>query len=67
MHDTKTRSWIKAFTWQMTGTVMTFFITWFVTDSIGIAGSVAGLVLLVDAVMYWLHERAWIKVKWGRE
>ena len=66
MNDTNLRSIIKALSWRLTGTVDTFIVSFFVTGELLIAGSIASIEVLTKIVLFWIHERVWDKVKWGR-
>jgi uncharacterized membrane protein len=65
--DAHHRSLIKAVTWRMTGSLDTFVISYILTGHLAIAGSIAGTELLTKIVLYYLHERAWALVPWGRK
>ena len=64
-HETHRRSFIKAATWRMTGTVDTIVLSFFVTGSFKMAASIGVAELFTKIFLYWLHERIWSKVKWG--
>ena len=66
MNDTNLRSIIKALSWRLTGTIDTFIVSFFVTGELLIAGSIASIEILTKIVLFWMHERAWTNVKWGR-
>jgi uncharacterized membrane protein len=48
------------------GTLDTFAISWFFTGRVEIAGSIAGLEIVTKIAWYYLHERVWAAVLWGR-
>ena len=66
MNETNARSIAKALSWRAIGTFETFVISWLLTGEIGIAGSIAGIQIIASTVLYWFHERAWVKISWGR-
>ena len=66
MNDTNLRSIIKAISWRLTGTIDTFIVSFFVTGELLIAGSIASIEILTKIVLFWMHERVWNNVKWGR-
>jgi uncharacterized membrane protein len=43
-----------------------FAISWFFTGRTEIAGSIAGLEIITKIAWYYLHERVWAAVTWGR-
>ncbi|MDP6624685.1 MAG: DUF2061 domain-containing protein [Alphaproteobacteria bacterium] len=53
-------------TWRGTATIDTFMISLIVTGSLGWAGSIAALEVVTKVLLYYLHERAWVRVAWGR-
>jgi uncharacterized membrane protein len=64
--ETHARSVLKAVSWRTLGTVDTFAISWLMTGKLQIAGSIAGLEIITKIMWYYLHERAWTIVPWGR-
>jgi len=60
------RSLTKAISWRMTGSVDTFVISFILTGQIKVAGSIAGTELMTKIALYYLHERAWALIPWGR-
>src|ERR1700692_3196773 len=64
--ETHTRSVLKAVSWRTLGTLDTFAISWFMTGRVEIAGSIAGLEVVTKIAWYYLHERIWAVVHWGR-
>lgn len=57
MTETRTRTIAKAVTWRIVATVIAFY--W--------VGFTAAIVLnLVQTVAYYIHERLWIRINWGR-
>jgi len=50
----------------MTGSLDTFVISFILTGHLKVAGSIAATELLTKVVLYYLHERAWGLVHWGR-
>jgi uncharacterized membrane protein len=64
--ETHTRSIMKAVSWRTLGTLDTFAISWFMTGRLEIAGSIALLEVGTKLAWYYLHERVWALVGWGR-
>jgi uncharacterized membrane protein len=64
--ETHARSVLKAVSWRTMGTIDTFAISWFMTGKVVIAGSIAGLEVITKIAWYYLHERVWAAVSWGR-
>jgi uncharacterized membrane protein len=64
--ETHARSILKAVSWRTLGTLDTFAISWFMTGRLEIAGSIAGMEIITKVAWYYLHERIWAIVPWGR-
>ena len=64
--ETHARSVLKAVSWRTLGTIDTFAISWFMTGKAEIAGSIAALEVITKIAWYYLHERVWAAVPWGR-
>ena len=64
--ETHARSVLKAVSWRALGTLDTFGISWFLTGKVQIAGSIAGLEIITKVAWYYLHERIWSSIGWGR-
>jgi uncharacterized membrane protein len=64
--ETHIRSFLKAVSWRTLGTLDTFAISWFFTGRVEIAGSIAALEIATKIVWYYLHERVWAAIPWGR-
>ena len=66
MIDKPKRSLIKTITWRITGSGATFGISYLISGNFVIAGSIATIQLVTNTVLYFIHERVWNRVKWGR-
>jgi uncharacterized membrane protein len=64
--ETHSRSVLKAVSWRTLGTVDTFAISWFMTGRVEVAGSIAGMEIITKIAWYYLHERIWAIIPWGR-
>jgi len=64
--ETHTRSVLKAVSWRTMGTLDTFAISWLMTGRVEIAGSIAGIEVATKIAWYYLHERVWAAIRWGR-
>jgi uncharacterized membrane protein len=63
VHDSHSRSFAKAVSWRILGTIDTFVITLLVTGSIKWAGSIASVESVSKILLFYLHERAWGKLR----
>ncbi|HST74500.1 MAG TPA: sulfate adenylyltransferase subunit CysN [Acetobacteraceae bacterium] len=64
--DRHWRSLAKAATWRATGSLDTFLISWWLTGQPSLAGGIAGVEIFTKISLFYLHERAWGWVPWGR-
>ena len=64
--ESHARSIAKAASWRMTGSLDTFIIAAFITDSPKAAGAVALTEILTKTALYYFHERIWILIPWGK-
>lgn len=66
VNDSHSRSIVKALTWRATGSLDTFVLSFFITGSLHLASGIAASELVTKIVLFWLHERVWNKIKWGK-
>lgn len=64
--DTSTRSLVKTITWRITGSGATFAISYAISRSLTIAGTIAVIQLTANTILYYIHERIWVKIRWGQ-
>lgn len=67
MNDTPIRSLAKAVSWRVTGTIDTFIISWFITGQILLASGIAFTEIMTKVCLFWIHERVWNKINFGRQ
>lgn len=63
---TRLRSLIKALTYRISGSFITGIITYFATDKIELALGIGFFDIFLKIIFYYLHERLWDKIQWGR-
>jgi uncharacterized membrane protein len=66
MAENHTRSIAKAVSWRVTGTIDTFVIAWLITGRAATAGGIAATEVFTKLVLFYLHERGWNLIHWGR-
>lgn len=66
MIEKKYRSIIKTVSWRLIGTLDTVFISWLITGEIAFALSIGGIELFTKMILFYLHERTWNKISFGR-
>ncbi|HEX2553353.1 MAG TPA: DUF2061 domain-containing protein [Microvirga sp.] len=64
--DGHLRSLVKAATWRVTGTIDTFLLSFLFTKSVKLASSIAFTEVVTKIALFYLHERAWNRISWGR-
>ena len=64
-HESHSRSFVKAASWRLLGSIDTFILSWFFTSSAKAAGAIATTEVLTKIVLYYGHERVWSSIKWG--
>jgi adenylylsulfate kinase len=65
--DTNTRSLVKGFSWRLVATTTTIIIVYIFFGRLDLAIVAGALEWLAKIALYWTHERAWFKVRWGRK
>ena len=64
--ETHGRSLVKAVSWRATGSIDTFVLSWLITGNLGFAGSIASIEVFTKITLYYLHERAWSVIPFGK-
>jgi uncharacterized membrane protein len=65
--DGHLRAFVKAVVWRIVGSFDTFILSLLVTGKLHYAVSIASVEALTKIALYYLHERAWKLISWGRE
>lgn len=77
LSESRLRSLLKAVSWRCVGTLDTFMVSFVVLNvthatsgSLGhaakISGGIAGVEVMTKIMLYYAHERAWGKVRLGK-
>jgi uncharacterized membrane protein len=61
------RSLVKGISWRALGTIDTIMLSYIIVGSISDSFKIGGVELVTKITLYYLHERLWSKIKWGRE
>ena len=64
--ETRRRAIVKAMTYRVIVAVTLAIISWYYTGNLFETSAVSITYTIIATVIYYLHERAWIKVKWGK-
>lgn len=65
--DMHRRSLVKAISWRVTGSVDTFLISWIVTGQPILALTISGIEVFTKIFLFYLHERLWHRIRWGKK
>lgn len=65
-HETHTRAWAKSIVWRLWGIVILGTISWIITKSWKEVSLITVLFHSIRVILYYLHERAWERISWGR-
>ena len=66
-YETHIRSIFKTISWRFLATITTALLVFIFTKRITIAVMVGGIEAILKIIFYFLHERAWNKIKFGRK
>ena len=66
MTDQPKRSLVKTITWRITGSGATFLISYVISGNLTIAGTIAVIQVVANTLLYFIHERMWNRISWGR-
>ncbi|QPC88363.1 DUF2061 domain-containing protein [Mesorhizobium sp. NBSH29] len=65
--ETHARSIAKAVSWRVTGTIDTMLISLLITRSFKLAAAIGLTEVLTKSLLYYAHERAWLRIPYGRK
>lgn len=65
--ETNQRSIAKGISWRVVATSTTIAIVYFFFDRLDLAIAAGMVETVLKVGLYWAHERAWFKVRWGRK
>ena len=61
------RSILKSISWRATGTICTVLISFLITRKLDFAISIGFIELISKIILYYLHERLWNRITFGRD
>jgi len=67
MKVTKSRSFVKALSYRIWGTLSSFMVAYLITKNASISGAIAFWETVVKIFIYYAHERGWNYIQWGRK
>jgi len=65
--ETKSRSIVKTISWRILATLITITLVYIFIGNLTIAFSVGGVEVFLKMLVYFFHERAWDKIKFGKK
>ena len=65
--ETAGRSLVKAYSYRCCGTLTTIVISYVITEQFIVSLGIGATEMVIKPFIYWLHERVWARVKWGRK
>jgi adenylylsulfate kinase len=67
MADNHMRSLAKAVSWRIMGTMITSLLVFLFTGKWLLSLAIGGIEFLVKIGAFYVHERLWLFIKWGRK
>jgi len=65
--ETNKRSIAKGITWRVIATATTILIVYLFFDRLDLAIAAGAIETVLKIGLFWVHERAWFKIRWGRK
>jgi uncharacterized membrane protein len=60
------RTWGKVISWRIILTFVNFTYTYIATGNWKAGLAVAGMAAVFNYIIYWVHERVWNRINWGK-
>jgi len=64
--NSKTRSLAKTVTYRLISSAIGFLVVWIISDNVKTGAMFSVAELLYKPLQYYVHERLWQHVKWGK-
>ena len=65
--ESKRRSVLKTISWRFWATLTTAILVYIFTGKIELAATIAGIEIVIKMILYFVHERAWNNVNYGKK
>lgn len=65
MTETHQRTLARMITYRITAWLITIPVSWWLTGNLGQATTFSTVLHLLLSLDYYIHERIWLKVRWG--
>ncbi len=66
MKDSHFRSIAKGITWRFVATSTTMTIVYLLTGDLALVATAGAFDVIIKIMIYYIHERAWGNIHWGR-
>lgn len=66
-YETKTRTLTKTVIWRIIATLITWGTVYFYTGKLAESVEITIAAALLGMTAYYIYERVWNKIKWGKE
>jgi uncharacterized membrane protein len=66
MYESLLRTTTKTISYRFLGSSITFIISFMFTGEVIISAGISATEFLLKPTMYWLHERVWNRISWGK-
>ena len=67
MREGHLRSILKSISWRIVGTFDTIVLSYIITGQLKMAITIGGVELITKILFYYLHERIWDRIKFGKK
>lgn len=61
------RSLAKSISWRIWGTIDTTILSYFISGNLNFALTMGSLEIFTKILFFFVHERLWAQIKWGRK
>jgi uncharacterized membrane protein len=65
-HDHWKRSFVKTITYRLVIVILVYIVSYYVTHQSKEALAITGWNALLATIIYYIHERIWSRIHWGR-
>jgi uncharacterized membrane protein len=65
--DSKIRSLVKTLTWRVIATCITWAVGYALTRNLSGSLELSLIAAVLSTVVYYIHERVWTHLKWGKK
>ncbi len=66
-YSTRKRTLLKTISWRTVATLTTTVLVYIFTGAFALAVTIGGLEVIAKMIFYFVHERVWDKIRYGRK